>query len=58
MLSIAQIAEVFVYCLLTLHRPGFLHIGMAFNFCLNGAIEMKFGMQIVLGKVSRYREKI
>ena len=27
------------------------------NFCLNGPIDLKFGMQIVLGKISQYREK-
>ena len=51
---------------LTLNRPGFLQIGMArrgqilsplCNFCLNGPIDMKFGMQIVLGKISRYGEQ-
>ena len=53
---------------LTLNRPGLLQIGMAqgggvgrscslCNFLLNGPIDLKFGMQIVLGKISRYREK-
>ena len=28
------------------------------NSCLNGPIDLKFGMYIVLGKISRYREKI
>ena len=54
--------------MLTLNRPGFLQIGMAGdggrfcppprNFCLNGPIDLKFGMWIVLGRISRYREKI
>ena len=48
---------------LTLNRAGFLQIGMAegsaplCNFSSNGPIDLKFGMQIVLGKISRYREK-
>ena len=59
-------------CELTLNRPGFLQIGMAWggggggggggfcplcNFCFDGPIDLKFGMQIVLGNISRYREK-
>ena len=27
------------------------------NFCLNSPIDLKFGMWIVLGKISRYGEK-
>ena len=27
------------------------------NFCLDGPFDLKFGMQTVLGKISRYREK-
>ena len=52
---------------LTLNMPGFLQTGMAgrgggdsshlCNFCLNGPIDLKFGMLIVLGKISRNREK-
>ena len=48
---------------LTLNRLGFLQIGMAregqilppplCNFCLNGSVDLKFGMQIVLGKIYR-----
>ena len=50
----------------TLYRSGFMQIGMAEggqilppppprNFCLNGINDLKFGMWIVLGKISRYR---
>ena len=55
---------------LTLNRPGFLQIGMAgesqlvpfppplpaCNFCLNGLIDLKFGMQMV--KVLDIEKKI
>ena len=52
---------------LTLNRPGFLQIDMAgggqilpppplCSFCLNGPIDLKFGMWI-LGKISRYKKK-
>ena len=54
---------------LTLNRPGFLQIGMAregqilpppppCNFCFSGPIDLTFGMQRVLGKISRHQEKI
>ena len=50
---------------LTLKSPSFWQIGMAgggrfcllCNFCLNGPIDLKFGMWIVLGNISRYEEK-
>ena len=50
--------------------PGFLQIGMAkggggggrfcplCNFCLDGSIDLKLGMWIVLGEISRYGEKV
>ena len=31
--------------------------GLPLYFCLNGPIDLKFGMQVVLGKISRYRQK-
>ena len=31
--------------------------GRICNFCLDGPIDLKFGMYIVLGKISRYGEK-
>ena len=50
--------------MLTLNRSGFLQIGMAgggggrfcplCNFCLDDPIDLKVGMYIVLGKISRY----
>ena len=47
-------------------QTGLLKIGMAgggqvlplCNFCLNDPIDLKFGMWIVHGKISRYRKKI
>ena len=44
--------------------PSFLQIGMAgggqilCNLCLDGPIDLKFGMYMAFGNISRYREKI
>ena len=58
-----QYLFIYVFIVLTLNRPGFLQIGMdgsapLCNFCLDSPTDLKFGMWIVRGKISRYGEKI
>ena len=36
---------------------GWQNLTQLCNSCLNGPIDLKFGMYIVLGKISRYRVK-